>query len=286
MMFHESRLASAVLAQQGEDFALVQSEVYVFVGDDSGEELGDPEDFEFGWGGSRSDWPRWSGKRSCTALRLVDFAFGGRGTHTTHEAGYGDDCDYVGQHRDELTGDLGDAGEQQLVLEGLGVAEQGRGAECAEGVPVSEDHGGQRDEAATRGHAFLELADCLENEEGSGKTGEHASQGGVYVAVAVDVNADGVGGAWMFTDSARAQTPAGIEQTEMHNHDHDQSKIGDGRIVKEDRSDYRDLGQSGNRDGGELAFGDGITVVQIGGGTKREDDDDGARDDLVHAKSD
>ena len=48
---HESRLASAVLAQQGEDFALVQSEVYVFVGDDSGEELGDPEDFEFGWGG-------------------------------------------------------------------------------------------------------------------------------------------------------------------------------------------------------------------------------------------
>ena len=146
--------------------------------------------------------------------------------------------------------------------------EQGCCAEGADRVPVTEDHRGQRDEAATCSHSLLELADCFQDEECTGQAGKHATKRGVYVAVAVDVDADGVGGAGVFADGARAQAPAGIEQADVHDDDHDEGEVGDGRVVEEDRSDHGDLGQSGNRDRGELAFSDGVAVVEVGGGSQ------------------
>ena len=44
---HKGRFAGAVFPQESEDLALVQGKVYLFIGDDTGEELGDPLGLEF-----------------------------------------------------------------------------------------------------------------------------------------------------------------------------------------------------------------------------------------------
>ena len=100
----------------------------------------------------------------------------------------------------------------ELLLQRVGEAEHQRRHQRADRVPAAEDHRGKADEAAPAGHVVVEAADRAEREPGAAEAGDHAADGHVDVAQAIDVDAERVGGFRVLADGAGAQAAARVEQ--------------------------------------------------------------------------
>ena len=71
----------------------------------------------------------------------------------------------------------------------------------------------------------------------------------------------------------------------MHDKNQNQGNEGDGRVVKQHRPDNRNICQQGNVHGREFALRNRVAVEQIGREAGRQDDDNGAGDDLIHLEA-
>ena len=90
----------------------------------------------------------------------------------------------------------------------------------------------------------------------------------------------------MFTAGARAKPPPGVEQGDVENHDQQQGQVGEGRVLEQDVTDHRDIGEQGDANRRKLACSDGIAVEQVRRQTRGQDDQHRTGDDLIHAIAD
>src|ERR671937_1786979 len=83
--------------------------------------------------------------------------------------------------------------------------EEQRRGESAERSPVAEDQGSEADETAAAGHVLRKRSHVANGEVRASERGEHSRNDHGRITDAVDGDADGVGGAWMFAERADAQ---------------------------------------------------------------------------------
>ena len=182
--------------------------------------------------------------------------------------------------------DVAEPQKLQLALQGVREAEQQSRRPRPDRVPVTEDHGGQRDEPAAVRHQALEGSDRLEAQERAGQSGERAADHHVQIARPDHVDADRVGRARVLADRAHPQPPTRVIQHDLRGHDQDERQVRDRRVVEQHRADDRDLRQPRDRDGRQFAGQRDVRRVEIPGQADRQDVDDRAADDLIDAQMD
>src|SRR5438270_835559 len=116
--------------------------------------------------------PTRGSSRSTLPVRLTDGSWSDR---SPHRASQDDDRNQIGKHAKKLNRKL-HARNLETAPNGVGKREQLRGAKGTEGIPFSEDHRGQRDEAAAAGHVRQEIADLLQAEIRPAQAGQRATR--------------------------------------------------------------------------------------------------------------
>ena len=89
-------------------------------------------------------------------------------------------------------------------------------------------------------------------------------------------------GPGVFANGARAQSPAAVEQHQVHDRNQQQRQVRDQRIGKEHVSQHRDLRQQGYFDRTKLALAGSVGIIKVRREPEGQSDDHGAADDLVH----
>lgn len=197
----------------------------------------------------------------------------------------------MGEDLEEFGGDIGVEG-LGADLDGVSEAEDEGGAEGAERCPAAEDEGGEGDITTAVGHADGESTDPFEREPDTGEASEEATDDDIHIAGELDVDAEGIGGAGVFTDGAEAQAPRGIEENIVNEGGGDEHEVDDRLVFKEDFAEKGDLGEEGDFEWGEgagrarPAGGDEVDLVHVGGEANGEDINDHTANDLVRFEAD
>ena len=131
--------------------------------------------------------------------------------------------------------------KRQFLLQRVGKSKDQRGAQRPDRVPAAKDHRRQSDEAAPTGHVLVEPTDRAQREPSAAKARDHAAQGHVDIAGAVDVDAKRIGGARVFADGARAQAATGMEKVIGGGGDKNQRAVDEKVLVEQHRPDNRNV---------------------------------------------